>query len=146
LPEVIFTVVILGLVAVVALTKTPSPGSLTLHAQAQSAADLVRRAQSLAMLRGQRMSVSANSSTRTLSIACATGTTPCSTDSSFTASQGVSVGSAGTLYFNTLGQPVDSSGTPLAADASYTLSFTSDTTSTFTITVAALTGRVLVSP
>jgi prepilin-type N-terminal cleavage/methylation domain-containing protein len=145
--EVMVAAAIAAALAVFGLMKLSTPGTMTVQSQAQVTADLMRRAQQLAMLRGQRMSVSANSSTGTLSIACATGTTPCSTDSSFTTSQGVSVGSANTIYFNTLGQPVNSTGSPLTSDNSYTLSFASGgNTQTFTITVAALTGHVSVSP
>jgi hypothetical protein len=78
---------------------------------------------------------------------CASG--PCSTDTSFTASQGVSVANSGTIYFNSLGQPVNSAGAPLAGDASFPLSYpTGSGTSTYRVPVQvdALTGRVSVGP
>jgi len=57
------------------------------------------------------------------------------------------VGSASTIYFNTLGQPVDNVGAARTSDATFTLSYTTGgSTATYTVTVAALTGRVSVSP
>ena len=57
------------------------------------------------------------------------------------------LGGASTLYFNSLGQPVNSAGAALTSDASFTLSYqTGETNATYTVTVAALTGRVSVSP
>jgi hypothetical protein len=146
--DIVFTVVILSALAAVAIMKLVTPGTMTLPAQAQSLADLIRRAQSLAVVRGQRMGVSVTTSGANgrVAIACA-ASAPCSTDTSLTVSQGTVVGSAGTIYFNSLGQPVDSAGAPLASDASFTLSYqTGANNATYTVTVAALTGRVSVSP
>ena len=79
-------------------------------------------------------------------VACA-ASAPCSTDTSLTLSQGAVVGNTGTLYFNSLGQPVNSVGAALASDTSFTLSYqTGENNATYTVTVAALTGRVSVSP
>ena len=147
--DAIYAIVLLGILASVAMTKLVSPASLTLHAQAQAMTEAVRNAQSLAMLRGQRMRVSVTSvgANGTLGISCTTGSTPCSTDTSFSASQDVVVGNASAVYFNSLGQPVNSAGTPTNTDASFTLSYTSaGATKTFTVTVAALSGRVSLSP
>jgi hypothetical protein len=146
--EVIFAIVLLGVLVRVSMMKLIAPGTLTLHAQAQSLADTVRRGQSLATVRGQRMRVSVASSgvNGSVAVACASSA-PCSTDSSFTASQDVVVGNSGPVYFNTLGQPVDSAGTPRTTDATFTLSYTTgSTTAMFTVTVAAITGRVSLSP
>jgi prepilin-type N-terminal cleavage/methylation domain-containing protein len=142
--EVVFTVVMLGVLAKFAMMKLVTPATMTLPAQAQSLADLIRRAQSLAVVRGQRMSVSvatAGANGR-LAIACV-ASAPCITDSSLTVGQGAAVGSASTIFFNSLGQPVNSTGAALASDTSFTLSYGS---ATYTVTVAALTGRVSVSP
>ena len=147
--ELVFVIVVLAALTKFAMAKLVTPGSMTLPAQAQSLADLIRRAQSLAMVRGQRMSVAVASSGANgqVAIACASGTTPCSTDTSLTVSQGVAVGTASTIYFNTLGQPVDSVGAARTADATFTLSYTTgESTATYTVTIAALTGRVSVSP
>jgi len=144
--ELVFVIVVLAALTKFAMAKLVTPGSMTLPAQAQSLADLIRRAQSLAMVRGQRMSVAVPSSgaNRQLAIACASGATPCNTDTTLTVSQGVAVVSAGTIYFNTLGQPVDGAGTPLAADTRYQLCYqTGSTIETYTVSVAALTGRVM---
>jgi prepilin-type N-terminal cleavage/methylation domain-containing protein len=146
--ESVFTMVLLAVLGVYAMMKLVTPGTMTLPAQTQALADLVRRAQTLAMVRGQRMGVSVASSGANgrVAIACASGTTPCNTDEDFSFSQGVAVGGS-TLYFNTLGQPTNNAGTPLASDVSFTLSHTSGgVTATHTVTVAVLTGRVSVSP
>ena len=146
--EMIFIVVVLGLLAKFAMMKLVTPATMTLPTQAQSLADLIRRAQSLAVARGQRMGVSVTTSGANgrVAIACA-ASAPCNTDTSLTVSHGAVVGSASTIYFNSLGQPVDSAGAALASDASFTLSYqTGANNATYTVTVAALTGRVSVSP
>ena len=146
--ELVFIIVVLGALAKFAMMKLVPPATMTLPTQVQSVADLIRRAQSLAVVRGQRMSVSVTTSGANgrIAVACA-ASTPCNTDTSLTVSQGAVVGSAGTIYFNSLGQPVDSAGAALASDASFTLSYqTGDNNATYTVTVAALTGRVSVSP
>jgi len=142
--EIVFTVVLLGILAKFAMMKLVTPATMTLPAQAQSLADLIRRAQSLAMVRGQRMSVSVVTSgaNGSMAVACV-ASAPCNTDSSLTVGQGAVVGSASTIYFNSLGQPVNNTGAALASDTSFTLSYNS---ATYTVTVAALTGRVSVSP
>jgi len=142
--EIVFTVVLLGILAKFAMMKLVTPATMTLPAQAQSLADLIRRAQSLAMVRGQRMSVSVVTSgaNGSMAVACV-ASAPCNTDSSLTVGQGAVVGSASTIYFNSLGQPVNNTGAALASDTSFTLSYGS---ATYTVTVAALTGRVSVSP
>jgi len=145
--EMVFTVVVLGALVKFAMMNLVTPATMTLPTQAQSLADLIRRAQSLAVVRGQRMSVSVATSGANgrVDIACASA--PCNTDTSLTLSQGAVLGSAGTIYFNSLGQPVDNAGVALTADASFTLSYqTGDNNATYTVTVAALTGRVSVSP
>jgi len=151
LPEMVFTMVILAILAKFAMMKLVTPGTMTVHAQAHAAADLVRRAQSLAVVRGQRMGVSVTTSGANgrLAIDCTTGTTPCNTDSSLTLTQGVSLGGASSVYFNTLGQPVSSAGVPLTANSSFTVGYTAGASApvnTYTITVAAQTGRVSIAP
>jgi len=147
--EVIFAVVILGVLGKFAMMKLVTPATMTLPTQAQSVADLIRRAQSLAMARGQRMSVSvaampSPSTDWRVAVACASA--PCNTDANLMVTQGVAM-VASTLYFNSLGQPVDSGGTALTSDANYTLRYTTGgSTATHTVRVRALTGRVCVSP
>jgi hypothetical protein len=144
----VFIIVLLGVLGNVAMMKLVTPATMTLPAQAQSLADLVRRAQSLAVARGQRMGVSVTTSGAdgSVAIACA-ASAPCSTDATLTVSQGAVLASASPIYFNSLGQPLDSAGTPLTTDASFMLSYaTGATIATFTVTVSALTGRVSVNP
>lgn len=146
--EVIFVVVILAALAKFAMMKLVTPGSMTLPAQAQSVADLIRRAQSLAVVRGQRMSVSVAASAPNWRVAVGCASAPCNTDTALMVIQGVDMaGGAGTIYFNSLGQPVDNAGTARTLDASYPLSFTtSGNIATHTVRVRALTGQVCVSP
>jgi len=149
LMEVIVACVVLTILIRYAMMKLVPPGALTLQAQAHSLADIVRRAQSLATVRRERMSVSVALSglNGRIALACVTGTTPCSTDATLTFAQDVSLGNSGTVYFNTLGVPVNNAGTPTNGDATFTLSHTiGSDTKTFTVTVSALTGRVSVSP
>jgi prepilin-type N-terminal cleavage/methylation domain-containing protein len=142
--EMVLAVVILAALTKVAMMKLVTPGTLTVRAQAQAAADAVRRAQTLAMVRGQRTSVTVSAGTNgSVTIACV-ASAPCTTDSTQSVSQGVVMGSMNTIYFNSLGQPVSSTGVPLANDATVTVSYSPG--SSFTVTVAALTGRVSVSP
>ena len=158
--ELVFVVVMLGALAKFAMTKLVTPATMTLPFQAQSLADITRRAQSLAVVRGQRMKVSVTTTTAAapgvpaviggVAVDCAAA--PCSTGASnLTVSQGaqvgIPVGGPSTIYFNSLGQPVNSTGVALSTDSTFTLSYTTGgATATHTITVAAVTGRVSVSP
>jgi hypothetical protein len=140
----VFTVVVLAVLTKVAMMKLVTPGTMTVQAQAYTVADIVRRAQSLAMVSAQRTSVSVTGGANgSVVIACA-ASAPCATDLSLSLSQGVAVGSMTRIYFNSLGQPLDNSGAPLTRDASFTVSYSPG--GTFTVTVAALTGRVSVGP
>ena len=141
-------IVVLGILAKVAMMKLLTPATMTLPTQAQSLADVIRRGQSLAMLRGERTQVAVTTSGANgrVAVACP-ASTPCNTDTSITISQGAAVGGASSVYFNSLGQPVDSTGTALTQDTIFTLSYTTGGSSaTHTVTVAALTGRVAVGP
>src|SRR5438105_4320236 len=93
--DLVFTIVILGALVKFAMMKLVTPATMTLPTQAQSLADLIRRAQSLAVVRGQRMSVSVAASgvNGRVNVACA-ASAPCNTDTSLIVSQGVVVGSA----------------------------------------------------
>jgi Tfp pilus assembly protein FimT len=147
--EVVFAIVILAVLARFAMMKLVTPATMTLPVQAQSLADTIRRAQSLAVVRGQRTSVRVGVAGMNgrLDVACA-ASAPCSTDTSFALNQGAVLGGS-TIFFNSLGQPVNSLGAALTSDTSYTLSYASAASApsvTYTVTVAALTGRVSVSP
>jgi len=146
--EMVFIIVVLGALAKFATMKLVTPATMTLPTQAQSVADVIRRAQSLAVVRGQRMSVSvaASGPNQTVAIACA-ASAPCTTDTSYTLTQGAAaVASASPIYFNSLGQPVNNAGTALTSNTVVTLSYPTGNTNPCTVTVAALTGRVSVSP
>jgi len=148
LVEVVIAVVILSTLLSLAMMKLVTPATMTLPVQAQSFADQIRRAQSLAVVRGQRISVSviASGPNGRMNVACV-ASAPCNTDTDITASQGVVLGSASTIYFNSLGQPVNSAGAPLSSDTTYTLSYQTGTqTGIYTVTVGQLTGHVSVSP
>ena len=149
--ELVCAVVLVGILGTFAMAKLGSPLTLTLPTQAQSLADVIRRAQSLAVVRGQRMSVSvaASGPNGSIAIACVTGATPCNTDASFTASQGAVVDFVGPVYFSSLGQPVDASNVARSSPANFTLSYTtigiSPVCVNYTVAVAALSGRVSVT-
>jgi prepilin-type N-terminal cleavage/methylation domain-containing protein len=143
LTEVVIAAAILVVLAKFAMMKLVTPATLTLPVQAQTAADHLRRAQTQAMACSQRMVVTVPSSS-VISVASA-GSPACLPPSDYALSHGVQV-SGSTLRFNTLGQPVDNAGTPLATATSYTLTFTiGAVTSTSTVTVEPLTGRVSVN-
>jgi type II secretory pathway pseudopilin PulG len=145
--QMVFTIVVLGVLAKFAIPKMLPAATMTVQPQAQGMRDVIRRAQSLAMTRGQRMRVTVSASS--VSVGCASGTPPCSTDASFVAAQGVSVGSSlAAIDFNTLGQPVavsSPSSAPLAASAAFTVSFNNPAISAcskYVVTVAPNTGQV----
>lgn len=149
--EMIFTIVLLAILAKVAMMKLVTPATLTLPAQAQSVADMLRRAQNLAAVRGQRVRVNvATSGTNgRLALECIPTTSPCATDASLTLDQGVVLGGS-SVYFNSLGVPINiggsPAGAPLATDTNFTVAYTTGgALKTYTVTVAALTGRVSVS-
>ena len=145
LMEVIFTIVLLGVLATFATMKLLTPATMTLPAQAQSLADVIRRAQSLAVVRGERTRVSVTTSgvNGSMAVACP-ASTPCNTDTGITVSQGTVLQGTG-VYFNSLGQPVDSAGAALTGDTTFTLSYTTGASpATYRVTVAPLTGRVSV--
>lgn len=145
--EIIFAVVILGIMTKFAMMKLVTPATLTLRAQASSAAEQVRRAQTLAMARRQRMGVGVTTGINgQLTIGCATTPPACPADAAFvyTLGQGVVVGSpSAAIFYNSLGQPVDAAGVPNAADVTLALSYGG---TTHTVSVAALTGHVSLAP
>ena len=128
--EVLVTVLILGIVAKFAMMKLVRPAEFTLPSQAQAVVDAVRRAQSLALVNRQRMSVSVASSggaspIYSIVVACTVGGSCTSTGFSLALDKGATVtANPGVLYFNSLGVPMDSAsnGNPLATNACFTLS------------------------
>lgn len=149
--ELVFAVVLSGILTRYAMMKMLTPGTMTLPAQAQTVAASIRRAQGLAIERGQRMSVSvaASGANGTLAIACASSA-PCSTNQTLTLAQGVAIDATSPVYFNSLGQPVTSAAVAASAataNSTFRLSYVSGAASSAqTVTVAPLTGRVTVGP
>jgi len=154
--EIIFAVVLLGILVRFAMMKLVAPATMTLPAQAQAVAGLVRKAQSLAVQRGQRMCFRVDTTgangrfayAAPTGGACTTSSVTCTNtpESCLSMAQGVSTGTVTTtIYFNSLGLPVDSTGAALTSPTTFAVSFTtSGTTATKNIVVSALTGRVLV--
>jgi Tfp pilus assembly protein FimT len=158
--ESLFVVVLISILSVVALPKLWDKGTFTLPSQADAAADLVRRGQSLAMTGGiwTRVKVLTSGTNGTIVLqTCAVSGTSCVDHSRFVATHNVSVGALGTdILFNTLGQPVLSNGSATSSDIRVPLSFSfidpgvpvapgnlpQVTTQTVSVNVAALTGRV----
>lgn len=147
--EFIFTLVILAALTRIAMARITSPAALTLEPQAQQLADFVRRAQSVAMARGQRVrvSVTASGSNGSISMVCTTGSTPCNTDQTLIFEQGVSLAGNTPVLFNSFGVPLDNvTGLARNTGVSFTLGHSSAGPNSHTVTVAPLTGRVSVSP
>ena len=159
--EVVVVIVILGIISVYATPKSVSTAEITLPSQAQKLASDIRHAQVLATSWGKslRLSIIAGKN-GTYSVSCVTsGSFPCNVSpvvnpsgGSFSVSLQKSVVLCGTstVDFNSLGQP--------SAAATYTLSIDplsidplcidplSTNASKETVSVAALTGFVTVSP
>lgn len=134
LVELVIVIVVLGILSVYAVIKSVSLAEVTLPSQAQKLASDIRHAQTLAYTLGKRMRLTITAGTNgTYGVTCVTP--PCNTDFSVTLQKDVVLaGTPTTLDFTSLGQP--------SASASYTLT----SGSTVTVSVAALTGLVTVSP
>jgi prepilin-type N-terminal cleavage/methylation domain-containing protein len=144
LVELVIVISALAILSAYAVMKSVSSAEVTLPSQAQTLASDIRRAQTLAYTSGKRMRLTLPDNTR-YSVACVPsatnpGDTPsCNTSQNFTVplQKGVTVGVAPpgtTLDFTSLGQAT--------AGATYTLTYGSNVT----VTVAAETGLVTVSP
>ena len=146
LVELVIVIVVLGVMSAYATMKRSSPAEITLPSQAQKMASDIRHTQTLAYTWGKRMrlSVATPGANGTYRVICFAGTPACTTSNDFSVTLEKGIVLAGsTLYFNSLGQPSDSSGSPVASATSYTLGSSSDTE---TVSVAALTGLVTVTP
>jgi len=146
--QMVFTIVVLGVLAKFAIPKMMPAATMTVQPQAQGVRDVIRRAQSLAMARGQRMRLTVSTAASSVSVSCAPPAS-CSTDASFVATQGVGVvSSLAAIEFNTLGQPVavgSPSSTPLAASTTFTVSYNNPAIpacSKYVVTLAPNTGQV----
>jgi len=137
LVELIMVIVLLGILAAYAIMSGgPSPGEMTLPSQSKRLASDIRYTQTLATTSGNpmRLTITAGANGSYAATCIPTGCTTTGFNRSL--EQGVVLDGAPTqLDFNTRGEPTQS--------ASYTLSLAG---STFTISVAALTGFVTVTP
>lgn len=159
--ELVIVVVLLGVLVRYAIGKWTDPALLNMPQQAETAADLVRQAQSLAMSRGQRMGIEVVPSNTTAVppvpgnfklVACTgAGLGTCSTVGTLDVLAGVQLPAASALYFNSQGLPLQASGTslvPLAGERSFALEFTESNAldpHVYTVRVAALTGHVTIT-
>ena len=136
--ELIVVIVVLGIISVYA-TISASPPELTIPSQAQRLASDIHYLQNLAIANGRRMElIVIPGANGTYTGSCVTTTPACPETFMRTVEYRVELGSSldpVALQFDTLGVP--------SAAASYTLSHSGNTS---TITVAAVTGRVTVSP
>lgn len=152
--ELLIVVVVLGVLAAYAVSKSVTSGELTLRSQAQKLASDLRRAQFLASSWGQRLRVTATASSYSVSCTsavvapCPAATSMAITDPA-TASSFVVALQKGVVFVNptTTTLDINSMGQALSG-ASYTLSAAngSSTASTVSLTVAPLTGFVAVTP
>jgi MSHA pilin protein MshC len=144
LVELIMVVVVLGIISVYAAMKAVSPADATLPSQTQKVASDIRRAQTLALTLSRRVSlaIATTGANNRYDVTCG----PCGTtsnDFSTTLQKDVEL-TGPALYFNSLGQPSDSSSTPVSTTATYCLNISG--TCAGTVSVAPLTGLVSVSP
>ncbi len=149
LVELIIVIVVLGIVSTYVVMRNFSVADATLPSQAQKMASDIRHAQTLATTWGKSLQLNTTAGTNGVySVSCViatAGVSPCgvspvinpATGNSFSVElqKGVALAGTATLSFNSLGQP--------NASASYTLTSGGGTK---TISVAALTGHVTVSP
>ncbi len=136
LVELIIVIVVLGIVSTYAVMKGMPVAEVTLPSQAQKMASDIRHAQMLAYTSGKRMSLAITAGPNGIyRVNCVTAGS-CPQSFSVTLGKGVVLGVAPTIDFDTMGKP--------SAAASYTMSYGSSANKT--ISVAALTGNVTVSP
>lgn len=145
--ELVVVIVILGIISVYASPRFISTGEVTLPSQAHKLASDIRHAQVLAITWGKSLRLSiAPGPNGSYSVSCVTtSSSPCNSTpvinpaigSSFNVvlQKSVVLGGTNSLDFNSLGQP--------STAASYTLT---SGNSSVTVSVAALTGFVTVSP
>ena len=135
LVELIIVIVALGVLTAYAVMKSVPAAELTLPSQAQTLASNIRHAQTLAYTTGRSLRLTITTGANgTYSVSCVTAGT-CTQAFSVTLQKDVVLGGTSTVDFSTLGQP--------SGAASYTLSSGG---ATETVSVAALTGLVTVSP
>jgi len=149
--ELVAVIVLLGILAISILPRSPTKGSLTIAGQAQQLASDIRYVQYLSMTRGQRfcfrLSSTGYSMTTTAANACTATATEHPAGIALPVSlDGMSVSStlpAGDVIFNGEGAPYTDATTALAVNAVITLSGEGGTK---TVTISPVTGRVVVDP
>jgi prepilin-type N-terminal cleavage/methylation domain-containing protein len=157
LVELVIVFVVLAVISAYAVVRSSSPAELTLPSQAQKMASDIRHAQTLAYTWGRTLTFSITAGVNgSYTVTCATVVSPCPASTSTPVSDPATGASfighiqngvdlqmpngISTLVFNSLGNPG-------ASGVSYTLCFPSCPSGTKeTISVAALTGYVTVSP
>jgi MSHA pilin protein MshC len=145
--ELVMVITVVGVIAAYAMVNNMSAGAYTLRSQAETLAANMRHAQVMATTRGRSLRISLTAGTNgAYSVSCVTASasSPCdsspvldpATGQSFSVVVQKSVAIAGpaTLDFDSFGKP--------SAAATYTLTYGG---STFTVSVAALTGYITVS-
>ncbi len=141
--EMVIVIGVLGILSALAIPRLGSYGATTLPSQAEAVADIVRRAQSLAVTRQTLTRVSVLSAS-TVAITTCTAVNVCTPTplATYVPSQGVSVGAL-TIYFDSLGKPRNSVGADLPSSAQVSVTVSGGS---LKVSVAALTGRVTVGP
>lgn len=136
LVELVIVIVIVSILSIYAMTQHPDSAEMTLPSQAERLASDIRLAQTLAFTSGKgiRLTVDTPGANGVYSVACIP---TCDTSNNFTVTmqKGISLTGTTPVEFNTLGVPNQT--------ATYTLAAGS---STKTVTIAALTGHVSVTP
>jgi MSHA pilin protein MshC len=154
LVELVFVIILSGILAAYAVTQWPGDNELILPAQANSLVSDLRHSQALAMQWSQPLRFSVTTGSYTVSCVTASANAPCdsspvidpATGSAFsvTLPNGISLGTDASTDFDSLGRPV--SGSTLLSNnpaRSYTLSAG---TSSVAITVQPITGFVEHTP
>ena len=149
--ELVAVIVLLGILAISIIPRSPTKGSLTIAGQAHQLASDIRYVQSLSMTRGQRFCFRLTSTGYNMTTTAANACTATSTEHPAgialpVSLDGISVNStlpAGDVIFNGKGAPYTDATTALAANAVVTLSGEGGTK---TVTISPVTGRVVVDP
>ena len=148
LVEMVVVIVLAGILAVVAFSRAPSKGALTINGQAEQLAADLRYAQTLVQTQGQRICVDFTASGYRLTTAASSCATNVETAAGLTGQitlDGITLTNnlpANRLVFGDKGVPyTDTTGTALASDAQLTLTGEGGT---IVVRVSPVTGRVCV--
>jgi len=152
--ELVAVLVIVAIIAIFIVPRTPTQAAMTLSARVEQLAADIRYTQTLAMSNGQRYCITLTPSSPYSGYSMTTGASNCATTTAHPANfaQPIAMCSGATcvtapaltngyLQFDSLGQPYTAAATLLAADAVITVT---DGGSSQTLTVTPITGRVTV--